>query len=181
MSNEIVVAFGMGATVTLILMLIVWTISDRQKEREEIYRMTAKEYLENVRQKRVEIESLKAELAYLRDNMDMLNGIDYAAPRVISSPEGDTGIISIIARMQHLEHVLAAKIDVYTAQLFEAECIIRCVSDDVLRAILIDRYINNMTPQEIADKMGYTERHIFTLLKDALSKIILPKHFSRFQ
>lgn len=180
MSDEIVVAFGFGATVSLIVMLFVWHISDRLKQQEEIHRMTVKECLESVRLKRAEVESIKSELAYLRENMDLLSGIDYSAPRVVSSPDGDSAMINVISRIQILEDKLAKKLDVLLSQVTEIEISIRCISDDTLRVILFDRYINDMSFADIAEKMNYSERQIYTLHKIALNSIII-LHPERFQ
>lgn len=132
--------------------------------------MTVKEYLEQYRLLDNDIKIKQEQLVRIRELAEYVSpsfggvkseGISdkvgrAAAKLADTQNELNQGIIKLIDLKREIEGVIAK------------------VGDPVLEQLLVLRYINGMTWEQIADEMFYTYKWVCVLHKRALSKIILP-------
>ena len=131
--------------------------------------MTAEEYLEQYRDALLVAQRLKREYEKEEKLLDSI-----ASPLGSDGTPHGTGI----SRATESKAIkLAEKLSVYKEAELEALRIKRQVLRTINRvpgakgAVLYEKYINFLTMQEIADKIGYTERHCYNL-KDAGLEIV---------
>jgi hypothetical protein len=123
--------------------------------------MTAKEYLQRYKDTQREIEDLDYRMAQLR--------LKYAAPSAIN--------YSDMPKAHNTEHDLSdymAKMDEMTDYMISKYTRLRGIEVDIYlrldrmenqneRELLRFRYIDNMTWEQIASRMGFDVRHIYRI------------------
>ena len=123
--------------------------------------MTAKEYLQRYKDTQREIEDLDYRMAQLR--------LKYAAPSAIN--------YSDMPKAHNTEHDLSdymAKMDEMTNYMISKYTRLRGIEVDIYlrldriekqeeRELLRFRYIDNMTWEQIASRMGFDVRHIYRI------------------
>ena len=130
--------------------------------------MTAKEYLS-----RYKLLDSK-----INDRLEQLEDLRSMALRITpvqgdgSAHSGSSDKIgSIVAKIVDLESTINIDIDRLIELKLEIESIIKSVNDDVLETLLIKRYINCKTFEQIAVEMHYTYKWICVMHGKALKKI----------
>lgn len=130
--------------------------------------MKSKEFLRQIRKSAGLIESLKAQYEQLQlDAMFKSSGND--SPKVSSSGSGDRMAEKAIKAVELKDTVVQMMNDA-TAKKLEALETIKLMSDIRQQELLIDYYVNNLSWQEVADKMGYDVRWIYVLHGKALQE-----------
>ena len=129
--------------------------------------MTAKEYLSQYHLLNLRINSLIEERQRTRE----LAG-------AVSSPmsgggghSSDDRIGKIIAKLVDLENEINSDIDRLISLRKDIETVIDSVPDETQRQLLIARYINGRTFEQIAVEMHYSWRHTIRIHGDALSAV----------
>ena len=128
--------------------------------------MKAKEYLNQVRMIDAEIQALKEQ--YHKAQLDAMFRGASDEPKVNTTSSGDAMANAAIRATE-----LADLIQSRTKELEHLKCnvmkIIMKVPDSRYRILLLERYFNNHTWEEIAERMEYDERHIYRLHGEALN------------
>ena len=129
--------------------------------------MTAKEYLEQYRRLKIEIDSKTEQLEELR-------GLAESMPHFSGS--GGSGGASdkvgkTVAKIIDLENEISCQIDKLLELKKEIESTIAKVEDPVLRQILTLVYINGNDLVQTAAKMNYSYRQIKRKHKDAINNV----------
>ncbi len=127
--------------------------------------MTAKEWLSRGR-------TIERRVAALRESK--IKAYESATNAVSSTRIGYSGRNSYITGDKKTEHYVAisTEVDRQIAELENVRAdlmnVIGKVEDDILCALLTEYYINNLKWDDVADRLGYTTRHVARLHKRAL-------------
>lgn len=128
--------------------------------------MTAKEYLNGIRRLDLRLKTKEAEFSRLEQDITTLKGIDYSKDRVDGGAGGDMG--DNIARLIDLQTVLNEEWDELIRRREEARKMIKAMPDEKHLTILLLRYVNNRSWNEIAEFMHYTFRNTTRIHGQAL-------------
>lgn len=117
--------------------------------------MRAKEFLSQYR--KLKFDCMRHEADY-RDLMSVLDiaSVDYSAVKVQTSPH-DHFADTIVKAESHLESLRANITRLYRIRE-QILAVIEKIPDSRYKTVLIERYINGMTFDEIADTIGRTRR-----------------------
>nr|DAJ63904.1 MAG TPA: Protein of unknown function (DUF1492) [Caudoviricetes sp.] len=131
---------------------------------------TAKEYLGQIRLFDIRIRDLKAEY----EGLLSLTGCDYSNEKVQTSTRGDT-VGDIVCKREEIAQELNRIVLLRNERLKLFDDLV-----DVLQyRVLYERYVHNKKIIDIADNLGYCERHIHAMhskgLKE-LDKILIMKN-----
>lgn len=85
------------------------------------------------------------------------------------SKNGTESALMRLADVEALARESKAEADAVSAEIFKA--INKCVKDDELAAILINRYLNYMTVEQTAEFMGYSLETIKRKQREAIKKL----------
>lgn len=130
--------------------------------------MTGKEYLSQAYRLVENIESYTEEIKSLSDIVSN-SGI---SERVQTSPTGDN-IPKTVEKINEYKNKLEKSLSCLVALHNEINSVIEQVSDPDEKLLLRLKYINRKSWQEIADVMGYSERHVKRLHEKALLSVEL--------
>ena len=131
--------------------------------------MTGKEYMETIRRVRRDIRLLMEQIE--RDSVlaQGVTAIRYDVDRVQTSPVSDK-MADIVARITET-----------TEKLYDRIALLQGLEDDARRLlvnleqeherVLVYRYIDEMSWVSIAERMGYSEKHLFIIRDKALSEL----------
>ena len=124
--------------------------------------MTAKEYLGQIRLFDVRIRDLKAEY----EGLLSLPGCDCSTAKVQTSTRGDT-IGDIVSKRKEIEQELNRIIFLRDKRLklFDS------LTDVLQYQVLYERYVHNKKIIDIADNLGYCERHIHAIHSKGLKEL----------
>ena len=124
--------------------------------------MTAKEYLGQIRLFDVRIRNLKAEY----EGLLSLPGCDYSTAKVQTSTRGDT-IGDIVSKREEIEQEINRIIFLRDKRLklFDS------LTDVLQYQVLYERYVHNKKIIDIADNLGYFERHIHAIHSKVLKEL----------
>ena len=128
--------------------------------------MTAKEYLQGLRQARMRLRGMELALDRLRRDLYSLQATDYSKDKVHGGEV--TGMSDKVARMVDLYGELSIEWDEFIRCWAEAHRLIRQVPDDKQQLVLTERYINGASWDEIAARTGYSFGGLMKLHRKAL-------------
>lgn len=131
-----------------------------------------KAYLSKYTDTLAEIERLQEEV---REWGERAEGIR-SAMNGTGGGSGEDPMQHCIDQMVELQNRLVSKIDESIALRDSIERAIESVADSKLRLLLYYYYIDDMTWNKVAAKMGYDERWTKRLHQRALSKLALASH-----
>lgn len=135
---------------------------------------TAREYFQRVRQLRVEIESLKAEVIVLESMKGQLKAVDYSAVSVSGGKRKDIG--DLVADIDEVQGRLNERIKEYfTTYVNATQLIGEAVNDNTIKIALRLYYLVGFTAKDIRDKLitGKTlnERTVRNYIKNGLEQV----------
>ena len=116
--------------------------------------MTAREYLREIEQKRVQIGLLKAELEACYASINLLPGVTYDGLHVQVSTD-DSHVLSIVEEATDKYKRLVAEIEEYEAARKEAFKTVREMENKQHIKVLYLRYFEWMPWGRIAKRMGF--------------------------
>lgn len=128
--------------------------------------MTAKEYLQGLRQARMRLRGMELALDRLRRDLYSLQVTDYSKDKVHGGEVA--GMSDKVARMVDLYGELSIEWDEFIRCWAEAYRLIRQVPDDKQQHVLTERYINGASWDEIAARTGYSFGGLMKLHRKAL-------------
>ena len=129
--------------------------------------MTAKEYLEQYRRLKIEIDSKTEQLEELREFAKSVSHSSGAGGHAgVSDKVGKT-----VAKIIDLENEISCQIDKLLELKKEIESTIAKVDDPVLRQLLTLRYINGRKWEQISNDLDYSRMQIHRLHENALEKV----------
>ena len=131
--------------------------------------MTGKEYMETIRRVKRDIRLLMEQIE--RDSVlaQGVTAIRYDVDRVQTSPVSDK-MADIVARITET-----------TEKLYDRIALLQGLEDDARRLlvnleqeherVLVYRYIDEMSWVSVAERMGYSEKHVFIIRDKALAEL----------
>ena len=133
--------------------------------------MTAKEYLNQARTLDMLINAKQSELYKLK-----LMATSISSPQISEKVQsgGENNVMKIIDKIVDMQNEINTEIDKLINLKMEIREKIELLPNDVERLILIKRYINNESWNEIISSINYTDRQVYNIHGNAL------KHFSKF-
>ena len=129
--------------------------------------LTAKEYLEQVKQKDARINNLMKDKEALRDKMYSSGSFDYSKERVQASPDQDK-YGTLYAMIDEKEREIIRKIDELINFKIRVTDMINDLSDERYITVLHKKYIRFQSWEQIAIEMGYNTRYVQQLNGQAL-------------
>lgn len=130
--------------------------------------MTAKEYLRTLRWTELSIETRKDELRRLDAEYTYLSGISYDRDRVQTSPSGD----AFPQSDRRIDLALKIREDILAMQRLRTDIIgkITGLDNPLYSQVLLERYVNYLSFDDIADKMHYSYVYITHIHGEALQE-----------
>lgn len=122
--------------------------------------MTAKEYLQSIRDLRFKIVDLQKERSEVLANMIVVKSTSDYSERVQSSPKQDAlemQVIKATEQMEKLDKLLRKKIVLYQYRHNKARAEIRNLPEGQCRRFLLDYYIEGKSWEEIFQEYGFKE------------------------
>lgn len=122
--------------------------------------MTAKEYLQSIRDLRFKIVDLQKERSEVLANMIVVKSTSDYSERVQSSPKQDAlemQVIRATEQMEKLDKLLRKKIVLYQYRHNKARAKIRNLPEGQCRRFLLDYYIEGKSWEEIFQEYGFKE------------------------
>lgn len=135
--------------------------------------MTAKEYLLQAHYLDIRIDSKLKELTELRSLAMKVTSAYSNTPHTIT-PD-NRRLEKILAGIVDLEKEIDTDIDNFVDLQREIKTTIEEVKDEKYKALLEMRYLNQMTWEQIAVKLGYDLRYTYKIHGRALQKISVPE------
>lgn len=130
--------------------------------------MTAKEYLNDIRKMDLEIKTLQDQIVKLRQNAEGLKAMELSdMPRGGKSKD----LADYVAELADLQMKCVSYITNLVEKKDKAMDCIMQIDGSELRNVLLLRYIQCLSWDEIADRMQYSIRTIFSLHGSALSEL----------
>lgn len=130
--------------------------------------MTAKEYLWRVRDAARELKRLEQEYAQARADILHLRAIQYDGDKVSGGKIGD--LSDAIAALEGYAERMNAQWDALIALREEARARIALLADGRYREVLMRRYLQGESWEQVAVGMGYGYHHIHKIHGRALNK-----------
>lgn len=131
--------------------------------------MTAKEYLQQAYQIHRSIQARKQQIARLRELAEQVTSAA-TATRVSGTP-ARSKIESAVCRIADLQSLIQRDICRLAEKYEEIQRVIEKVEEGPHRDLLIHRYLNFYTWEEIAEKMNYSYKWVHVLHGKALEKV----------
>ena len=130
--------------------------------------MTAKEYLRTLRWTELSIETRKDELRRLDAEYTYLSGISYDRDRVQTSPSGD----AFPQSDRRIDLAIKIREDILAMQKLRTGIIgkITGLDNPLYSQVLLERYVNYLSFDDIADKMHYSYVYITHIHGEALQE-----------
>lgn len=131
--------------------------------------MTGKEYMENIRRVRRDVRLLMEQIERDSTLAQGVTAIRYDVDRVQTSPVGDR-MGDIVAKIVETTNTLHERI-IYLQNLEEEARAMLLKLDEEHERVLVYRYIDEMSWTSVAEKMGYSEKHVFTICDKAMAEL----------
>lgn len=128
--------------------------------------MEAKAFLESYRNAFRKRKMLVTRIRDIEDRLLTVRSMDYAADRVVSSPDGEEIPDTIAALVDAQNDYIREEMESLKIQQ-EVSAVIEQLASDREREALFWRYIMCKKIDDIADKMYLTQRQIFRILAEA--------------
>ena len=130
--------------------------------------MTAKEYLRTLRWTELSIETRKDELRRLDAEYTYLSGISYDRDRVQTSPSG----AAFPQSDRRIDLAIKIREDILAMQKLRTDIIgkITGLDNPLYSQVLLERYVNYLSFDDIADKMHYSYVYITHIHGEALQE-----------
>jgi DNA-directed RNA polymerase specialized sigma subunit len=128
--------------------------------------MTAREYLGQLYQRDIQIDSRLAELERLQELSTQIT--TRLRPVAVQGGRRADRVASTIAKMVDLDNEINDEVDAYVDLQAEMRGRIDALCNEDYRILLRLRYINYMTWEQIAEQMGRSTQWVYVLHKRAL-------------
>ena len=132
--------------------------------------MKAKEYLGQVRRLDLEIDSMIRYKETLRNKLYSVSSVPFDAPAIMHSSSGDAPFEALIAKVAREERKIVKRIDRLVSIRSRIIEQINQIDNADYRLILELRYLHYYRWDQISDKIGYVERHVYRLHGQALAE-----------
>lgn len=131
--------------------------------------MTGREYMENIRMLRRDIRLLMEQIARDLVLAQGVTAIRYDVDRVQTSPVSDR-MGDIVARITETTDTLYDRITLMQGIEEEARKLLLNLEVEHER-VLVYRYFDEMSWASVAEQMGYSEKHLFTIQDKAFAEL----------
>ena len=139
--------------------------------------MSTKDYLSQAYRIDQRINSKLAQVMCLRDLLGKATGTLSGAPK--AATPNPHSMEDTICKMVDMEHEINADIDTLVDLKTEIMTCIKRVENPEYQTLLELRYLCFKPWEEIADQLGYTQRHMLRMHDLALESICLPLEVER--
>lgn len=131
--------------------------------------MTGREYMENIRRVRRDVRLLMEQIERDSNLAQGVTAIRYDVDRVQTSPAGDR-MGDIVGRILETTNTLYDRIILLQGLEEEARAMLLKLDEEHER-VLVYRYVDEMSWTSVAEKMGYSEKHVFIIRDKALAEL----------
>lgn len=128
--------------------------------------MTAKEYLKQIEPMEIKISEKRMRAQSIRETIKTVRAVSYADVKVRTMPE--ERISDSVSRLEKAEQELTASAVALEEKKTEIMERIHRISRPEYVELLYLRYVETMSWEAIAEKMKFTERHIYRMHGAAL-------------
>ncbi len=130
--------------------------------------------LEGCRKQKTYFDTLEAERAEVLHRLTSIKAMRYDKPHVSSSAVSDISakLAAVEGEMRRYEAKLADSLEMMQALKKDAMAAIDLCETPEQRAVMIMRYIQNLSWEKIQDKMKYASRHPFRIRNRAVDVIL---------
>lgn len=140
--------------------------------------MNAKQYLKQAYRLNELIKNNQQELDELQELSTNLPGTDYSKDRIQSSPSGDATYVRIVEKIVELEKIIQKDIEELLSLKLEIRNVINEIDDNEHKLLLMCRYLNFMTWDDICEKMNVSSRTVHRIHGNALLNVKVPEKYS---
>lgn len=131
-------------------------------------------WLQGYQLKAQEIHFLKEEISRWRA-LSLPGHMDFTrAAGCIPAGEGPSRVAGVAEKLVELEQSLESRVEELVRMRLEIECALAAVPDERYRLLLRMRFIDGYSLTQAADQLGYSQRHICNLSRDAVTALPFP-------
>ncbi len=134
--------------------------------------MTKKQYLRQGYILKQKISIQEALLKEYKANLDSLKGINYSKDKLQGGPvQDDSIVIRKIDKIIEVEKNITRlhnELDIFQNNISLA---LKKINSDIEEKIIVYRYINNLSWEEISKNIGYSKTQTYRLHEQALEKL----------
>ena len=139
--------------------------------------MTNKEYLEQVYEMDMNITYLLEKRNALKASLLSGSVGAYGGAGGFAATPDNRSFEKKMEKYILLEEEIDRQIDELTQKKEEIEKVISRLSDYKARTVLLRRYINGVSYEQIADDYGYTKSYVCYLARNAIPKLKIPQEY----
>ncbi|MGN0034786.1 MAG: hypothetical protein ACI364_03550 [Coriobacteriales bacterium] len=141
---------------------------EKMTEEWDAYRRDQAEgWLKGVAAHRRRVDALRAAVEAKRAELDGLHGMDYSRP-VVSATASDDAMTNAVYRVTEAIRDYCAELTALTAEQADANQRLASMTDATGAAALSMHYLAGIEWAAVADRLGYSERHLYRIRDDAL-------------
>ena len=138
--------------------------------------MNVKDYLKQVRLLDQRINYNLRRIKEMRAGLDGICSPQIKADKVQSSPDGDPAYVKILMRISEMEEHIDQEIDTLVDLRNQIDETVRTVKNENYQMLLLYRYIENRTWENIGDELGVGKTTVKRWHQDALQMVRMPEN-----
>ena len=138
--------------------------------------MNVKDYLKQGRLLDQRINYNLRRIKEMRDGLDGICSPQIKADKVQTSPDGDPANVKIMMRISEMEEHIDQEIDTLVDLRNQIDETVRTVKNENYQMLLLYRYIENRTWENIGDELGVGKTTVKRWHQDALQMVRMPEN-----
>ena len=138
--------------------------------------MNVKDYLKQGRLLDQRINFNLRRIKEMRDGLDGICSPQINADKVQISPDGDPAYVKIMMRISELEEHIDQEIDMLVDLRNQIDETIKTVDNEKYQMLLLYRYIENRTWENIGDQLGIDRSTVKRWHQAALQSVVMPEN-----
>ena len=119
-----------------------------------------------------EIRQIEEEIAYWNSRAQRVTAVISALPG--GGGKQDDPLQKAVEQMEALRELLGKRCQMLVRRHGQMAAAVGGLADEKLRGVLWMRYFEQLTWEEIGQRMGYEQRQIYRLHKKALGTVVIP-------
>lgn len=138
--------------------------------------MNVKDYLKQGRLLDQRINYNLRRIKEMRDGLDGICSPQIKADKVQTSPDRDPAYVKIMMRISELEEHIDQEIDMLVDLRNQIDETIKTVDNENYQMLLLYRYIENRTWENIGDQLGIDRSTVKRWHQAALQSVVMPEN-----
>ena len=138
--------------------------------------MNVKDYLKQGRLLDQRINFNLRRIKEMRDGLDGICSPQIKADKVQTSPDGDPAYVKIMMRISEMEEHIDQEIDMLVDLRNQIDETIKTVENENYQMLLLYRYIENWTWENIGDQLGIDRSTVKRWHQAALRSVVMPEN-----